>query len=155
MPVREALQRLFASQALQLLSDRTIIVPVLTRDRFEEITKVRTHLEEPATQKAVGRLSAADIQALEVHTQSMEQAISERRFKDYLLHNEQFHFTIYQASNMPYLCQLIELSWLRTGPCLNMLASEGQFREIGRREINLSQLWLFLLLPLPQRYKLS
>lgn len=128
-PVREALQRLIAAQALQLLPNRSIIVPVLTRSRFDEITKIRVRLEGLAAAEAVGRLSATDLQALEGHMGAMEQAIAERRFADYLLHNERFHFTIYEAAEMPYLRQLIELSWLQTGPWLNMLASEGRFHE--------------------------
>ncbi|TXH37608.1 MAG: GntR family transcriptional regulator [Rhodospirillaceae bacterium] len=130
-PVREALQRLIAAQALQLLPNRTIIVPVLTRGRFEEITKIRVRLEGLAAQEAAGRMSPADMRVLEDHTSEMETALAERRFNDYLSHNERFHFAIYEAADMPYLRQMIELSWLQTGPWLNMLASEGRFREIA------------------------
>lgn len=130
-PVREALQRLIASQALQLQPNRTIIVPVLTRRRFQEITKVRVRLEGLAALEAAPRLTSRDIAELEALSAAMTADITDRRFNDYLANNERFHFRLYEASGMDFLRELIDLAWLQTGPWLNALASEGRFHAIA------------------------
>lgn len=130
-PVREALQRLIAAQALRLQPNRTIIVPVLTRSRFQEITKVRVRLEGLAAQEATPKLTSRDIAELESLSSAMTADIAEKRFTDYLAHNERFHFLIYGASGMEFLWELIDLCWLQTGPWLNALASEGRFHAIA------------------------
>src|ERR1700739_2073168 len=45
MPVREAVNRLIAEQALQMLPNRQVIVPRMTRRKFFELTRVRQLLE--------------------------------------------------------------------------------------------------------------
>src|SRR5215467_10221414 len=45
MPVREALRRLVAEHVLELLPNRSVSLPVITRVRFREITRIRTSLE--------------------------------------------------------------------------------------------------------------
>jgi DNA-binding GntR family transcriptional regulator len=128
-PAREALQRLIAEQALQMLPNRTVVVPLLQRDRFEEITKVRLRLEGLAAAEAVNRISGREVEALGTHEKAMNAAIAKKQFKVYLLHNEQFHFTIYKAAQMPFMLQMIEAAWMQIGPWLNMLVTEGRFRE--------------------------
>ena len=132
-PAREALQRLIAEQALQLLPNRNVVVPVLKRDRFEEITKVRLRLEGLAAAEAAHKITKRETDALATHEKAMNAAIAKKQFNAYLLHNEQFHFTIYKAAQMPFMLQVIEAAWMQIGPWLNMLASEGRFRENGQR----------------------
>ncbi len=45
MPVREAMQRLVAEQALELTPNRALRVPRMTAAQFKEITIIRTNLE--------------------------------------------------------------------------------------------------------------
>jgi len=130
-PVREALQRLIAAQALRLQPNRTIIVPVLTKSRFQEITNVRLRLEGLAAQEATPRLGRRDIRELESLSSAMVEDIARKRFAQYLAHNERFHFLIYGASEMDFLLEMINLCWLQTGPWLNELASEGRFHSIA------------------------
>lgn len=126
-PVREALQRLIVARALQLQPNRTIMVPALTQSRFQELTKIRLRLEGLAAQEATPHLTNHQLQELRNHHKAMSVAIERRQFGDYLVHNEKFHFTFYDTANMPFLRQMIELSWLQIGPWLNILASEGRF----------------------------
>ena len=51
MPVREALRRLVAEHVLMLLPNRSVALPVFTRDRFHEITRIRTSLEGLAAEE--------------------------------------------------------------------------------------------------------
>src|SRR3546814_15849232 len=64
MPVREALRQLAAEGALDILPNRTVQVPVLTRERLLEITSIRTRLEGLAAAKAAMRLEEGDVQSL-------------------------------------------------------------------------------------------
>jgi DNA-binding GntR family transcriptional regulator len=130
-PIREALQRLIGEQALQMLPNRTIIVPVLTRARYTEITKVRLRLEGLAAQEAVGNISDGTVEQLARHQAAMEEALQRREFSVYLEHNERFHFTLYEQSRMPFLLLMIELAWLQIGPWLNVLIDEGRFRDVA------------------------
>jgi DNA-binding GntR family transcriptional regulator len=103
------------------------MVPALTRSRFQELTKIRLRLEGLAAQEATPNLTSRNLQDLRDHHAAMSVAIERRRFSDYLTHNEKFHFTFYDAASMPFLRQMIDLSWLQIGPWLNILASEGRF----------------------------
>jgi DNA-binding GntR family transcriptional regulator len=132
-PVREALQRLIAEQALTLLPNRTVIVPVLTRERFLEITEVRVRLEGLASREAVKFLTDRNIAQLKLHEGAMGTALREHAFDLYLEHNEKFHFLLYEQCRMPFLLQMIEMTWLQIGPWLNELASEGQFHAGGNK----------------------
>ena len=65
MPVREAVQRLAAEGALEVLPNRAIRVPLMTRGRVEEILKVRLMLEGMAVEEAAARVDDAHIEDLE------------------------------------------------------------------------------------------
>lgn len=128
-PVREALQRLIASQALKVLPNRTVIVPPLTRERCEEITKIRLRLEGLAGREAVGRITDQAVKRLVSRKNRMERAIKDRNLASYLQNNEEFHSIIYGAAQMPFLDRVIDLAWLQVGPWFNLLAVEGNFYE--------------------------
>jgi DNA-binding GntR family transcriptional regulator len=132
-PVREALQRLIAEHALALLPNRTVVVPILTRDRFLEITEVRVRLEGLASQEATKFITDRTVAQLKLHESAMGTALREQAFDLYLEHNEKFHFTLYEQCRMPFLLQMIEMTWLQIGPWLNELASEGQFQAGGNK----------------------
>ena len=61
MPVREAVHRLTAEQALELTPKRALRVPMMTVSQFREITTIRINLEGLATERAAQLLSAAAI----------------------------------------------------------------------------------------------
>src|ERR1044072_9457936 len=61
MPVREALRRLVAEHVLVLLPNRSVSLPVITRERFREITRIRTSLEGLAAEEATPLIAAAHV----------------------------------------------------------------------------------------------
>ena len=65
MPVREAVHRLVAEQALEMAANRYIRVPVLTVSQFREITSIRLNLEGQAAARAAQLVSAEALQ--EIH----------------------------------------------------------------------------------------
>src|SRR5262245_21196794 len=58
MPVREALRRLVAEHVLVLLPNRSVSLPIITRERFREITRIRTSLEGLAAEEATPLVGA-------------------------------------------------------------------------------------------------
>lgn len=122
MPVREAVNKLAADAALEILPNKSVRVPVLTRSGFKELVVVRLVVEGLAVETAAGRITAAQLVLLAELEQAFcrEIALSEPDVNQIIQINKQFHFTAYAAAQMPVLSSLIEGLWLRIGPVLNL-----------------------------------
>ncbi|HDZ75465.1 MAG TPA: GntR family transcriptional regulator [Aurantimonas coralicida] len=130
MPVREAVGRLSAEGALEILPNRAIRVPIMTRERFGELTIIRMEVEGLAAQFAAERADAAQIAAACAHH---ERFAAESRHRDpdgaiALKANKELHFAVYAAAGMPQLQQIIDGLWLQVGPVINL-----DLRASGRR----------------------
>ena len=121
MPVRAALQRLVAEGALEGEPQRSVRVPPMTRERYENIFQVRLGLEGLAVELATPRLTPADLTELRDCVVRMEQAIEQRQVQAYLNANSQFHLHLYRACGNPVLLRSIESLWLQVGPFFNRL----------------------------------
>jgi len=125
MPAREAVNRLVAVEALELLPNRRVCVPVLSADRYKEILIARDVIEPAAAEKATTQLSDEDLQALAAMYQEMraltQGADRQRSAKDYMRLDKAFFFRIYSANQSAALMSTIESFWIRTGPYLNIL----------------------------------
>src|SRR3984957_14705643 len=75
MPVREALKRLTASNALTVVSGRSIGVPPITLERFTDLRNVRREIEGAATAWAANRIDADSLASLERDLVRMDKAI--------------------------------------------------------------------------------
>src|SRR5690606_23865059 len=51
-PVREAVNRLIAESAFEVLPNRWVMIPTMTEEKFDEITHWRCQLESDATRRA-------------------------------------------------------------------------------------------------------
>ena len=125
MPVRAALQRLVAEGALEGEAQRSLRVPAMTRERFEQLLPVRINLEGLAVELAVTRLTAAELMVLQGAVERMHLALQQRDMPGYLSANSQFHLTLYRACANPVLLRLIESLWLQVGPFFNRLFTEA------------------------------
>ena len=125
MPVRAALQRLVAEGALEGEPQRSLRVPAMTRERFEQLLPVRINLEGLAVELAAARISKVQLDSLQACIERMETALRERDVQAYLSDNSQFHLTLYQACGNPVLLRLIESLWLQVGPFFNRLFTEA------------------------------
>lgn len=121
MPVRAALQRLVAEGALEGEQQRSVRVPSMTRERYENIFQVRLALEGLAVELAMPRLSSDDLARLRDCVRRMDVAIEQRQVQDYLNANSQFHLHLYGACGNPVLLRSIESLWLQIGPFFNRL----------------------------------
>src|SRR3546814_11221184 len=72
MPSREAVGRLSADGALEVLPNRAIRVPIMTRERFMELRTIRIEVEGLAAEVAAGRATAREIEEIARHPEAFE-----------------------------------------------------------------------------------
>lgn len=133
MPVREAVSRLAADGALEVLPGRAVRVPVMTRRDFRELTQIRLVVEGAAIEEAARRVQAGDlalIRGYEAHFRAVASceppdAVAAVRA------NHALHFAIYRAAAMPLLLEMIERLWLKAGPVINLDMRDEPLRLKG------------------------
>ncbi|MCB1499124.1 MAG: GntR family transcriptional regulator [Bauldia sp.] len=127
MPVREALKRLTAANALTVVSGRSIGIPRLSLDRLVDLRNVRIEVEGTAAAWAAEAITPAGLRQLEDQLERMNRSIPAGDTRDYLRANRAFHFAIYRASNSPTIVGLIEILWLQISPYFNLLRESGNY----------------------------
>lgn len=125
MPVREALGRLISEHAVEAMANRSARVPLITRERLEDLARARRLIEGELTALALPRLGDADIAELKELTAAYDAlaggAIMAAREASRL--NHAFHFTIYRAAGSPVLIPVVESLWMQSGPYVRAAAT--------------------------------
>lgn len=116
MPVRAALRRLAAEQAVDITPSGTAVVPRLTRAAFLELSEVRAALEPLALRLAAPHLDAATLERLEHLLAAHAGPRTSGKPEEFLRVDREFLFTLYRRAEAPLLLGLIESLWLRRGP---------------------------------------
>ena len=117
MPVREALGRLVAEQALEALPSRSVRVPLLTRERLDDVARARILVEAEAVRLAVPRLTRQDVDGLAAISKAYDGTMAANGdHAGRAAYNHAFHFRIYRAAGSKVLLPIIESLWLQTGP---------------------------------------
>jgi DNA-binding GntR family transcriptional regulator len=122
MPVREAVSRLAADRALEVLPGRAVRVPVLTRAQFRELTRIRLVVEGFAAEEAA-KVVTDDLIAVIARHDAAFRAAAKADPPDSaaaVAANRDLHFALYEAAAMPSLIEMIERLWLKAGPILNL-----------------------------------
>lgn len=125
MPVREALARLISEQALEALPNRTVRVPVITREKLEDLARARVLIEGEVTARAIPHLGPDDFARLRDLTRQCEAAFTVRSGENIRRAtelNHAFHDHIYKAAGSPVLLPMIESLWLQSGPYVHAAA---------------------------------
>jgi DNA-binding GntR family transcriptional regulator len=137
MPVREAINRLIAERALEVVSDRQVIVPIMTAEKFAEIVHWRVQLESAAAWAASRHVTPQLIAQLEAVNARMVEAVEQERRDVLLRFNYEFHFLIYNASRSAILTPMIESLWLQAGPFtyFSMLSPKALWNAKHHRDI--------------------
>lgn len=133
-PIREALQRLVAERLLEVLPNRSIVVPAMTKARFCEYFPIRGALEGLATELATPRLTEADFAQLHDMLARIAETVKNFDAKAYLALNKEFHFFIYEKAGSPELLRLIQDMWLKVGPVFTGLFDDDHFRNHANDE---------------------
>lgn len=116
MPVREAIRRLVAEGALDVLENRRVCVAPMTLTRLKELYHARLSLEPQLALSAMDNLSKKDIQGLRRIDEELNQSLFSGDVDTYIRCNRRFHFGIYERANSPVLCPLVRSLWLQFAP---------------------------------------
>lgn len=126
MPIREAINQLTAAHALEMLPNRSVVVPRMSPTRFKDLTQARQALEGVAAERACTNVTPEQIKQLTTINDKLEKAIKARNILTCLTLNQEFHFTLYAAAQSEILSPMIESLWLQAGPImyLSLTASD-------------------------------
>jgi DNA-binding GntR family transcriptional regulator len=116
MPVRDALRRLEAENAVVLTNGRTLAVPSLSAKDYEELCMIRVTLESLAAQEAAKNITAAELAEVVRFADLGEEAAGAGDPAATSMYNRHFHWAVNAASHRPLLIRIIESLWLRVGP---------------------------------------
>lgn len=121
-PVRQAVSMLVADEALEVTPNRAVRVPLMTRGRFDELTRIRLAIEGFAAHEAALRRSTVALAEIRRHERQFSRQCSAREPDAALavVANRDLHFAVYRAAGLPSLLPIIEGLWLRIGPILNL-----------------------------------
>lgn len=137
MPVREALRRLMAEQALMVVSGRSVGIPPLTGERLEDLRRVRREVEGVAAAWAAQNMTPGTIDILSNLVEEMELAAATSDGARYVPANHRFHFSIYEMAGSPTLLSIIETLWLQISPHFHVLRTSNNWHTANsaHREI--------------------
>ena len=124
-PVREAIRRLTAEGALESGGNRRVTVPMMTREKLEEIGFARLTIEPRLAEIAAQRMTDDCIAELVTLDASVDAAIESGGIERYLEYNYRFHFRLYEQAISPVLSKIAESLWLQVGPSLRIVC--GRF----------------------------
>jgi DNA-binding GntR family transcriptional regulator len=128
MPIRDAVRQLSGQRALEMLPNRVIRVPRLSRRAFDDLWAVRILLEGEACALAAKRSGNETIAAVRRSHQRVLALVSARRYAEMRIENRQFFFQIYQSIDHPLLLNMIEMVWMLSGPLYNFDALGDEIR---------------------------
>ncbi len=137
MPVRAAVNRLIAEQALEMRANRTVAVPVLTQRQFLELTEMRILLEGRAAALALGHVTLALVEGLAQLSERAAAAAQRQQMQTALRLNRDFHFTLYATAQSHMLQAMIEMLWLQAGPLLHLTLAEAPVRWNGEHHFSI------------------
>ncbi|MBZ9735048.1 GntR family transcriptional regulator [Mesorhizobium sp. CA18] len=121
MPVRSAFMRLQALRALSPMPNGSVEVPLISADRFQQLTAVRTVLEGTATELATKLINGNNLRAIRRHCAELTEAARSGGIENYLRKNYDFKFSIYRHCGNEQMIFLIETVWMQVGPFLRNL----------------------------------
>lgn len=130
-PAREALFNLAAEGVLELGSNGSIYIPSLDEEKLQELIKVRISLEGLAAREAAPKLTPTKIIEISAFNDQLIEANQEKDYRRVIDLNWSFHFSIYEAAEMPFLVRMIESCWLRTGSYLNVIYPDYAATDTG------------------------
>ncbi len=130
MPAREALKRL-QSEGFITAERRSTVVKRLSTKELIEIFMIRKTLEKMAIEWAFSNIGKKELIALENLVKEMDQKANPLEWNDL---NKQFHFKLYSYSYSAPLLELLEKTWGRVEPYMNIYASSSHHLEVSQQE---------------------
>ncbi|MCW2524319.1 MAG: GntR family transcriptional regulator [Frankiales bacterium] len=110
-PVREALKTLQAEGQVVHLPHRGYFVASMSVAELSEVYRIRELLETEAVQASVPGLGPEQTGQMRVAVREMERAHREVAIPELTAANRRFHFTLFDAADMPRMAEMIRVLW--------------------------------------------
>ena len=136
-PIREALRRLTAENALNSLENRRIIVPELNAQDIEDIYFLRLTVEPELARRAVQNIGIQEIENLAGIDADINTALSQGDVEAYLKLNNLFHFEIYKAAQSRSLFHVARSLWVQVGPSLRVVSGRYGTANLPDKHVDL------------------
>ena len=124
MPVRDAVGKLVAEQALVQNESGAARIPLATERLLKDVMEMRALLEGEAANRAAVIMPESEFPRLKLLASALNQATKTRDIQRYLKLNQELKFGIYAHCGSTVLINLIESLWLRAGPFLRYLSQD-------------------------------
>lgn len=121
IPVRDALKRLVAEGVLMMTAGRSVYVPIMDRNRFLEILRVRLMLEPDLALRSTDLITDQQIATMIEMDERMQASVDDDDPRTYLAMNYNFHFILYGATRSTVELPIVRSLWMQAGPFLNFL----------------------------------
>lgn len=133
MPVREAVSRLVADEAIEVTPNRALRVPVMQQRQFRDLATIRAEIEGFAAGRAALSRSPEQLAAIRAAERRFAQLARSRNpdLAEAVEANQAFHFAVYEASGLPDLVAIIGGLWLKVGPVINLDLRENPERLVS------------------------
>ncbi len=136
MPIRAAIARLSAEDALAVHDNRRVSIPDMTTDRFDQLMQARLLLEPICAMRALGAIDAATLARIRAHDDQMNASYHSGDAELYMAANYAFHFEIYRAGPSDVLTRLLESVWMQFGPFMRKVYGRvGTVRLTDKHEM--------------------
>jgi DNA-binding GntR family transcriptional regulator len=132
-PIREAVRQLEALGLAKHVPHQGARVLDFDVDELRDLFQVRLALESLAVRRAAERFTDADGESARRHLQRFDEMRGAGDVRETMRAHTDFHFTLYEASQTPWLVSLIRPAWDRSErfrPAL--LASAGEPQDLHR-----------------------
>jgi DNA-binding GntR family transcriptional regulator len=136
MPVREAMRRLVAERALDLLDNRRVRVPAMDAARFETLIAARILLEQEAGRRALPHVTPAALAELRRLDAAADELFSRGDVERTIEANFAFHRHLYCLAPSDALMPLIESIWLQIGPFMRAALQGADPQERPDRHLD-------------------
>jgi len=122
MPIREAVTRLVADNALEVAPNRAVRVPIMSATRFLDLTAARIVVEGHAAARAATLRDEGDLARIRTLDEAFRKETQKRKpdLAAAVAHNQALHFAVYEAARSPQLAEMIRSLWLKAGPVINL-----------------------------------
>jgi DNA-binding GntR family transcriptional regulator len=126
IPVREALGRLEARGFISTRPQKGSHVNELSHENLIEILEIRLFLELLASERAAVRRTEDTLKRLKTLHKEYTLARKGANSENLLRINKRFHYTIYQAADMPILMDMINQLWDRVSPYYHIFFRQSE-----------------------------
>lgn len=136
MPMRAAIARLSAENALAVHGNRRVSIPEMTMERFDQLMQARLLLEPACAMRALNSIDADTLARIRAHDDQINASYETGNAELYMAANYAFHFEIYRAGRSEVLTHLLESVWMQFGPFMRTVyGMVGTARLTDKHEI--------------------